>query len=397
MAAVGIICEYDPFHRGHERQLRLIRAQAPGAAIVCLMSGCFTQRGAAALFSPAFRAERALRAGADVVLELPAAYAVRDGEHFALGGVSILSDLGFVDRLSFGVESGLESLAPAAALLEKPDAAFDAALRDRLRRGLSIAAAQGAALAERLPGSAPALAQPNNILALCYLRAMLRLNSRLSPLPVLREGSYHAPDLGKDAYPSAKAVRSALLRGENARAEAACGYLPPLAPRCLPDALDRVLLHTLRERTPDQLRQLPYCTEGLENRLAAAARDSVSREELLSAIKTRRYPYTRLNRLCCHALLHITADLLEAYPRPPYVRLLGFRREAEGLLSRFRQSRVPVVAKAADGDRNHPLYRLDMEAYDLWALGAGLPAGLMLRSGVTVIEPSDEQKRRDDL
>ena len=109
-AVVGIICEYDPFHRGHRRQFELIRAQLPGARIVCLMSGPFTQRGMPALHSPADRARAALEGGCDLVLELPCAFSVRDAEHFALGGVSILTRLGFVTHLSFGAEDYTRSM-----------------------------------------------------------------------------------------------------------------------------------------------------------------------------------------------------------------------------------------------------------------------------------------------
>ena len=211
---VGIICEYDPFHLGHAHQFDLIREQLPDALIICLMSGCFTQRGMPAVHQPRHRAEAALRAGADLVLELPCAFAVRDAEHFALGGVEILTRLGFVTHLSFGAEDGdLTLLRNAAALLESPTAAFESALRAQLDKGLSFAAAQGAALGECL-GDPDRWSKPNNILALCYLRAIRRLNSSLQPLHVLREGDYHAQELGVNPWPSASAVRRALLAGD---------------------------------------------------------------------------------------------------------------------------------------------------------------------------------------
>lgn len=400
---VGIICEYDPFHRGHQRQFALIRQALPEAAIVCLMSGPFTQRGMPALFSPAFRAEAALRAGADMVLELPCAFAVRDAEHFALGGVSILSQLGFVTHLSFGVEDAGVDLAAAARLMEKPTEAFTHVLREELGKGVSFAAAQGAALAACVPceatlpiSSADACQtaqdlwqQPNLILALCYQRAILRLGSTLQPLPVKRVGGYHdaaLPDGAENAYPSATAVRRAYLSGDVAAAEAACGYpLPALdspQPVCLPDALDSVLLYRLRAMTAQQLSQLPLCTEGLEHRLQAAAHQATSRETLLESLKTKRYARARLSRLCTHGLLGVTQELLDAHPLPEYVRLLGFRKESVDLLAAFKSSRIPVISKAADGDWQNPLYGLDNTAYDLWALGAGLPAGLMMRSQV---------------
>ena len=412
---VGIICEYDPFHRGHQRQFALIRQALPEAAIVCLMSGPFTQRGMPALFAPAFRAEAALRAGADMVLELPCAFAVRDAEHFALGGVSILSQLGFVTHLSFGVEDAGVDLTAAARLMENPTEAFTRVLREELGKGVSFAAAQGAALAACLGNGQDAASalwqQPNLILALCYQRAMLRLNSALQPLPVQRLGGYHdavlpamdtashtggaLPANAHTAYPSATAVRHAYLSGDISAAETACGYALPagdgMLPVCRPDALDAVLLYHLRSMTPDQLRQLPLCTEGLENRLQAAAHQATSREALLEALKTKRYARARLSRLCTHGLLGVTQELLEAHPLPEYVRLLGFRKESADLLGLLRGSCIPMISKAADGDWQNPLYALDNNAYDLWALGAGLPAGLMMRSQV-VRYSADQQE-----
>lgn len=148
---VGVICEYDPFHIGHARQFTLIRQQLPDARIVCVMSGCFTQRGMPALFAPAFRAEAALRAGADVVLELPCTFAVREAENFALSGVSLLNALGCVTHLSFGLEmENLLQLQAAAAVLETPDGIFTDTLHALLAKGSPFSAAQAEAVAASL-------------------------------------------------------------------------------------------------------------------------------------------------------------------------------------------------------------------------------------------------------
>lgn len=378
---VGIICEYDPFHRGHARQFALIQKQLPDARIVCLMSGCFTQRGMPSLHLPRSRAEAALRAGADLVLELPCAYSVRDAEHFALGGVEILTRLGFVTHISFGAEDDPVVLKQAADLLESPTPPFTEALKEALAQGQSFAAAQGQALKACLGGDV--WNRPNNILALCYLRALKRLKSPLVPLPVRREGDYHAKQLDANPWPSASAVRRAFLAGQYAAADAACGYALPRSPICRPDALDLLLLHKLRTSPPDVLRRLPDCTEGLENRLKACAGEAASRDELLSLIKTRRYAHARLSRLCTHALLDMEASLLDS--SPSYVRLLGLRRQAAELTALLKTSAIPVIAKAADGPLNDPLYQLDLRAYELWALGAGLPGGLMLRQGTAIV------------
>lgn len=379
---VGIICEYDPFHRGHARQFELIREKLPNARIVCLMSGCFTQRGMPALHQPRSRAEAALRAGADLVLELPCAFSVRDAEHFALGGVEILTQLGFVTHLSFGAEDDPAPLFRAAELLEEPSSAFTDALKAALARGCSFAAAQGEALGLCLGGEL--WSRPNNILALCYLRAIRRLRSPLVPLPVCREGDYHAQELDSNPWPSASAVRRAFLAGDFKAAKEACGYELPSSPVCRPDALDLILLHTLRTSSPEELRLFPDCSEGLENRLKACANAASSRVELLARLKTRRYAHARLSRLCAHALLSMP-DSLIANASPSYVRLLGLRKEAGALTALLKQGRIPVVAKASDGPMADPLYQLDLRAYELWALGSGQAGGLMLRQGTVIV------------
>jgi len=380
---VGIICEYDPFHLGHKRQFELIRAAMPEAGIVCLMSGCFTQRGMPALHLPKDRAYAALRAGADVVLELPCAFSVRDAEHFALGGVEILTKLGFVTHLSFGAEDDIPLLQKAAKLLESPTENFTRALKCALDSGSSFAAAQGHALKHCLGGDV--WQKPNNILALCYLRAIRRLRSPLTPLPVLRQGDYHAQSLDANEWPSATAVRRAFCEGRFEEADSACGWMLPHAPVCRPGALDLLLLYKLRSMKMEWLAGLPDCSEGLENRLKACALQSSSREELLEKLKTKRYAYARLSRLCTHVLLDLPQSLLTRHPQSEYVRLLGLRKDAEDLTALLKKSQIPVVAKAADGDMSSELYQLDLRAYDLWALGAGVPSGLMLRQGIAIV------------
>ena len=213
----------------------------------------------------------------------------------------------------------------------------------------------------------------------------VQMQPELLPLPVLREGDYHAQHLSANRWPSATAVRNAFWTGDAASANASCGWNLPASPVCAPDALDSILLHRLRTASVQELALLPDCSEGLENRLKSCAVQSISRMELLEKLKTKRYAYARLSRLCCHAMLGITEELLSGHPHPAYVRLLGLRKEAGTLTALFGQSSLPMIAKAADADRNHPLFALDAAAYDLWALGAGIPAGLLFRQGVALV------------
>ena len=390
---VGIICEYDPFHVGHARHYDLIREKQPNAAIVCIMSGPFTQRGMPALFAPAMRARAALNAGADMVMELPTLFATREAEHFCLSGVSILHKLNFISYISFGCENNnLQLLSEAATLLEQPGEDFLTHRTKGLRQGLSFAAAQGSALAHSLSRStyshgmaemAGILAAPNNILAIGYLRAIQRLGSPIKPLPVQRIGAYHAKEI--EYYPSATAIRAALMAGERDKAEAACGYTFPTEPYCRPDALDAVLLSRLRQMSKEELSLLPDCSEGLENSLFRFCRKAVGREQLLEMLKSKRYTHARLSRLLTHALLGITAGMQASAPFPNYARLLGFRKGSEPLLRFLQKSHLPVIAKAINGPTDDPVYQLDARAYDLWALGANQPAGLMFNQPIEIV------------
>lgn len=389
MRVTGVIAEYNPFHLGHAFHLAQARKRTDADFIVVVMSSVFTQRGDAALLSPADRTRMALACGADAVIALPALWAVRDAEHFALGGVSLLSRLG-CDCISFGAEEDdLSALSAAADLLEHPSPAFRDLLQHHLSAGLAHPAAAAAACDALLPGAGTLLASPNNTLALCYLRAMMRLGSSMSPAAIRRTSDYHADTL-TDALPSATAVRAAIERNDLSAVQSA---MPEPAFRtltdamashrlCPPDALDQALLYRLRTMTPEDAAALPGLREGIEDRLLTAARSAASRSDLLAALKTRRYPYARLSRLCTHALLGWTQQLFDETPLPPAAWLLGFRQDAAPLLAHLKQSGFPLLSKPADYDRQSSWFRAECRAYDLWALGTGLPAGLAFTQGM---------------
>jgi predicted nucleotidyltransferase len=261
----------------------------------------------------------------------------------------------------------------------------DDTLLPGLKEGLSYPAALEQAVAQSLPHCREALAKPNNILAIQYLRALYRRKSEITPLPVHRQGDYHAGELSPESYPSATAIRHAFLDGRYEDAEAAAGYPLPQEPVCLPDSLDAPLLYRLRGMQPEDIAAYPHCSEGLENRVLACARQTTSREDLLAQLKTRRYPYTRLSRLMSHILLDMRQDVLAAHPESAYVRLLGLRKDAKPLLARLSESSIPIISKPADGNLTDPLYQMDVRAYDLWALGAGLPAGLMFTQSPVIL------------
>ena len=379
MRAVGVICEYNPFHRGHAYHLSRARQLSGADFVVCVMSGSITQRGVFARHDKWSRARMALLGGADLVLELPVRFACSTAQEFAAGGVSLLDKLGVITHLSFGCEKEALPLLPAAlAAFDESNPVFADALRTRLNEGHPYpkARALAAQAACGVDGLADIIAKPNAALALEYLRA---LPKEITPVPVVREGAgYHESELTELA--SATAIRRALDEGQ---LEAALDAVPNagLLKECEAngdlheeEALTQALLYLLRTTPTEALKRIYGMDEGLEHRFIAAARTANTREELLALIKTKRYTHARLSRAAANALLGVTKAFAAANPQPAYARILGFKKEAAPLLRAIKESAsVPIITKAADYDADDPLFALDVRAQDLWSLGCKNP------------------------
>lgn len=331
MQIVGIICEYNPFHNGHKKQIDRIRQDfGDDCGIVCLMSGNFVQRGHPAIYDKSLRAHAALLCGADLVLELPVTCALSSAEGFAAGGVKILSD--FCNHLCFGTETGdITTLMKTADILLSEN--FSIALKQQLETGMSFPAARQKAM-EQLGMHHEILEKPNDILAVEYCKAILSQRSAMSPYPILRAGDYHStcPDA---ADPSATAVRQLICNREDWSK-----YVPqcllPLYGNAVPHSMppgEAAVLYRLRTMSDADFESLPYGSEGLWRRLMHAARSCSSLEDILTAVKTKRYTRTRLDRMVMCAFLEIT-DL----SMPNHTRVLGFNNKGQSILRMARNT-----------------------------------------------------------
>jgi len=377
MAVLGIVAEYDPFHNGHFYHLGEAKRLVQPEAVLVALSACFKQRGDLALLSPYERAACAVSAGADAVFALPVLWTVRDAEHYALGAVSLLAGLG-VTHLAFGAETpDSEALSRLADLLENPCPGFTADLKDRLAGGIGYPAALAAAADRILPGAGALLSAPNNTLAVCYLRAIRRLMVPVVPVMVPRRGEYHAHRVDPE-FPSASALRAALYRGNYSAAYSA---VPPesesrLKARFLsrevpdPAVFDAVLLSSLRALPPEAFRDLPDAAGGLGDALCKARIAARSARELTGMLTSRRYPASRITRLCAHALLGVTQKQLMGLPCPSAALLLALRKNAS-LTASWRKTPVRVcpdpVAWRPEASA------ADLTAWRLWAQCCGLP------------------------
>ena len=325
MKIVGILCEYNPLHLGHAKQMAMIRAASgEDTAIVCLMSGNFVQRGHPAIFDKELRARAALEAGADLVLELPVQYCLSSAEGFAAGAVSILGT--FCHEMSFGAEHpDREALMATAAALLSPD--FPRHLRRHLDAGLSFPAARAKALAD-MGTDNTLLSSPNDILAVEYCKAILAQNSPMRPAPIQREGGYH--DEQADAQnPSATALRVLIENGKGFQSFVPTNLFEEAAIHTLGHG-EKAVLARLRTMTDAEFEALPYGSEGLWRKLMHECRQKNSLEDILTAVKSKRYTRTRLDRMVMCAFLGLTkADLSSP---APYARVLGFTDRGQQVL-----------------------------------------------------------------
>ena len=357
MHTIGIISEYNPFHSGHRYQLDQVRKTfGEDCAIVCAMSGNWVQRGDAAITDKWARAEMALHGGADLVLEIPTLWAASSAETFARGGVSILDATGVVDTLCFGSEAGqVEPLQAVVDCLDSP--LWRNRLRHHLDKGLSFPAARHKATSDLIGDQADCLRHPNNNLGIEYLRAMKAVGASMEAYTLRREGAAHddASD-GEQIHVSASHLRARFAAHDpkpmtphmRAEDEIEVRADPAFLTEC-----ERAILAKLRTMEPEDLAKLPDSSEGLCDRLYAAARQARSLDELYALTKTKRYTHARIRRMVLWAFLGLTeADRPESIP---YLRVLGFTERGQLLLKKMKKSAsLPILVKPAHASKLSP-------------------------------------------
>ncbi len=347
-------------HLGHKKQIDRIREENPGCGIVCLMSGNFVQRGQPAIVDKALRAQAAIHAGADLVLELPVTASLSSAEGFAEKGVSILS--AFCHALSFGMEDANPHLLDKTvdALLSDT---FPEHLRQMLDQGLSFPAARQKAI-ENMGVESSLLENPNNILAVEYCKAIRSLNSQMKPMPIKREGGYH------DSKPNAQNPSATAVRILMAESGAWLDYIPACTREILSDArihttafAEQAILYRLRTMTEAEYAALPYGSEGLWRKLMHNAHACTTLEEIIQETKSKRYTRTRLDRMVLCAFLGITKELLDG--PIPYTRALACNDTGRRILKLARQTgQFPNI-----GEPMHcPYEELEHRCDDLYAL-----------------------------
>ncbi|MFB0635825.1 nucleotidyltransferase [Bacillus rugosus] len=383
MKAVGLVVEYNPFHNGHLYHAQTAKRQTGCDTAVAVMSGHFLQRGEPAVVSKWARTKMALQSGVDLVIELPYLYAVQKAEIFARGSVSILNKLG-CEALFFGSENGdIGPFLETAKLIDEHKHTFDQRIKEELKKGVSYPAAAAIAYSSILhTESTLDLSKPNNILGYHYVTSILSGGYPMKPCTTARISSdYHDADLpgGENHIASATSIRKAMVEQN---LETCLRFLPAVSARELayyrksfglwhtPESYFSYLKYSLSTVTAQELQQVYEVEEGLEHRILRSIRKASSYQEFMELLKTKRYTWTRLQRMNTHILTRTNKQDMHKLlndEKVPYIRLLGMTKKGQAYLSEKKKVlSVPLVSKLSSF--SHPALDLDIKASRIYSL-----------------------------
>ena len=365
MNVTGMIAEFNPFHNGHEYILKKAVSETGADYCIVILSGDFTQRGTPALCDKHLRAFMALKAGADLVIELPARASTASAEYYASSGIFLLNSLSVVTDIVFGTEySSLDDLSSIADILLKEPEDFRLNLKDELRKGLSYPTARSNALLEALPDIHELqriMTYPNDILAMEYLKALKKLDSKIVPHPVMRLGAgYHDNRIGT-VNSSALAIRNAIKETggiDSVKDEVpdhVFSILKENFGRTLPvfsDDLSEILRYSLLSAAykKDALTGFADVSKSLASRITKMLNRYKGFEDFIQMIKTKDMTWSRISRALLHILLQIKTPEEALNEENSYIRILGFRESASPLIKEInKSSRIPVISRLSDG------------------------------------------------
>lgn len=406
MKIVGLITEYNPFHNGHAYHIDQAKCLTGADYVIAVMSGDFVQRGAPAVIDKYQRAQMALKHGVDLVFELPVCYSTGSAEYFAHGAAALLNQLGIINYLCFGSESGdIDQLKNAAQILCAAPASMDEQLLSYIKSGMSYPAARQKAFLEHLAflnhskGTdaktnilTQLITQPNNILGIEYMKALNQLSSSIIPVTIKRQSAhYHDAELSshvstdesKTVISSASAIRKIFHSMEDVSGmSAAKNSLPDDVYELLSDQYKNTFPITVEDfaaqiryrllaENHHSLTQYADITGDLADRIKNKKDYNLSIPELCMSLKTKNLTMTRINRSLMHLLLNIHSDSLKFYCENGYIfyaRLLGMRKESSHLLKKIEaSSRIPIISKLSKAKEHLDKPGMQMLSEDIFA------------------------------
>ena len=373
----ALIAEFNPLHAGHKLLIDAITQE--NDAVIAVMSGNFVQRGECAIFEKHDRARAAIANGADLVIELPVIYSLSSAEGFARGGVEILDGCKVVNSLHFGSECGdISALTKCAEVLNDESEEFSALLNEKLSEGMSFPKARQIA-AEAVTKEACVLNEPNNILAVEYIRAINKLGSEIAPRTIRRMGDgYNDTDINS-SVPSASAIRARLKDGDDAKEYMLYNY--ESSPVFMRD-FDIIAASRLKSIKKEELMLLPDCNEELASRLKEASFKNTF-DEIVNEAVCRRYTKSRIRRILCNMII---GNDFKEYVSPTYIRPLAFNRKGSEILRLMKEkSSLPIASRGAVL-KDDAIFKQECRATDIYNLVRNIEGGKEFSAVADIME-----------
>ncbi|MBP2240014.1 putative nucleotidyltransferase [Cytobacillus eiseniae] len=383
MNAVGVVVEYNPFHNGHHYHICEARKATNAEIVIAVMSGNFLQRGEPAFISKWTRTEMALKAGVDIVFELPYAFATQQANTFASGAVSILEAAG-CRHLCFGSEDGqIDRFYQTLSFLEENNKEYQNKIKQYLHEGNSYPKASSLAFHALVPDEHLIdLSKPNNILGYQYIKSAKEQHASIQALTIARKNAdYHDLHFSSESIASATSIRK-VLSSKQTQISSIRQYVPESTFEGLIAYKEKYglfhdwehywpfLKYRLVQSALNDLKKIYEIEEGLENRMQQAALQSEDFQHFMEKVKTKRYTWTRLQRACVHILTNTTKEeMYLAEEKPKYLRLLGMTTNGQKYLNKYKSNlSLPLISRLSS-TTSEQLF-LDLRASRVYAMAA---------------------------
>jgi len=358
MRITGVVAEYNPFHSGHEYQLRMARRLSGCDCIAVVMSGNYVQRGEPAIIDKFKRAEAAIYGGADIVIELPMPFSCQNAEMFAHAAIMELKKLN-IDSISFGCETDNIRLLKKIASVQLTTG-FNKYIKEEIKKGLSYPNAMSNALNFILNEEAETVYSPNNVLAVEYIKSAVKLNLDLQYYPVKRVGMAHNDTEISGPFHSATAIRNAIMKGsydnlmltEKSTELIKKFFYEHNKYNTLNNYMDYLYYKII---TYDDLEEIYEINEGLNNKIVSQVYKHESIDELIMSLKSKRYTYSKLRRSLQNILLDIKkVDIINIMStNDKYVKVLAFNNTGRKAIKNAVNNGTIVINRYSDYKRNN--------------------------------------------
>lgn len=371
MKTAAIICEFNPFHNGHKYLIE--QAKISNDAVVCIMSGSFVQRGDIAIFDKWTRTHQALLSGADLIIELPVCFSLNSAERFAYGSINLADSMNVIDTLFFGSECGdVNTLLNAANILLNEPMEVSAKIKKYMSEGISHPVARTKAYSDILDSSV--ICEPNNILGVEYIKALITKNSSIIPQTVKRYSVSHNDLTPSGNFASASAIRTLIEENKDIKEfipkKIISLYKHPVSLK----GIDKILRYKVLNMTTEELAEINGVSEGLENRIKIACKECMSFDEISSFVKSKRYTLSRIRRTLLSVLVGIDKEIATA--PPSYLRVLGANSKGRKILTEVKKkSDLTIITKTADFKNFNKSLEYDIKATDIYNILQGKKAG----------------------